>query len=86
MNMLNISWNTWMTAWASLLWRPSFRCSTIWPTFSRSKTNHRIFRENAALPAIYAGMQIDKKRRRRLQEKRMAMGHKADDHEPEMQL
>ena len=31
--------------------------------------------------AIYAGMQIDKKRRRRLQEKRMAMGHKADDHE-----
>ena len=42
---------------------------------------NRIFRENAALPAIYAGMQIDKKRCRRLQEKRMAMGHKADDHE-----
>lgn len=41
----------------------------------------RIFRENAAQPAIYAGMQIDKKRRRRLQEKRIAMGHKADDHE-----
>lgn len=41
----------------------------------------RIFRENATQPAIYAGMQIDKKRRRRLQEKRMAMGHKADDHE-----
>ena len=41
----------------------------------------RIFRKNAAQPAIYAGMQIDKKRRRRLQEKRMAMGHKADDHE-----
>ena len=41
----------------------------------------RIFRENAAQPAIYDGMQIDKKRRRRLQEKRMAMGHKADDHE-----
>ena len=40
----------------------------------------RIFRENAAQPAIYAGMQIDKKRRRRLQEKRMAMGHKVDDH------
>ena len=48
----------------------------------------RIFHENAAQPAIYAGMQIDKKRRRRLQEKRMAMGHKADDHEdisPQMQ-
>ena len=41
----------------------------------------RIFRENAAQPTIYAGMQIDKKRRRRLQEKRMAMGHRADDHE-----
>lgn len=41
----------------------------------------RIFRENAAQPAAYAGMQIDKKRRRRLQEKRMAMGHKADDHD-----
>ena len=41
----------------------------------------RIFRENAAQPTIYAGMQIDKKRRRRLQEKRTAMGHKADDHE-----
>ena len=41
----------------------------------------RIFRENAAQPAVYAGMQIDKKRRRRLQEKRMAMGHRADDHE-----
>ena len=40
-----------------------------------------IFRENAAQPAVYAGMQIDKKRRRRLQEKRMAIGHKADDHE-----
>ena len=48
----------------------------------------RIFRENAAQPAIYAEMQIDKKRCRRLQEKRMAMGHKADDHEdisPQMQ-
>lgn len=41
----------------------------------------RIFRENAAQPAVYAEMQIDKKRRRKLQEKRMAMGHKADDHE-----
>ena len=41
----------------------------------------RIFRENAAQPTIYAEMQIDKKRRRRLQEKRMAMGHKSDDHE-----
>ena len=41
----------------------------------------RRVRENAAQPAIDAGMQIDKKRRRRLQEKRMAMGHKTYDHE-----
>ena len=41
----------------------------------------RIFGENAAQPAVYAGMQIDKKRRCRLQEKRMAIGHRADDHE-----
>lgn len=43
----------------------------------------RSFPEARELPEHedYAGMQIDKKRRRRLQEKRMAMGHKADDHE-----
>ena len=41
----------------------------------------RIFRENSAQPAVYAGIQIDKKRRRRLREKRMAMGHKADDYD-----
>lgn len=41
----------------------------------------KIFQENAAASNIYAGIQIDKKRRKRLQEKRMAMGHKVDDHE-----
>ena len=29
------------------------------------------------------GIRIDSKRRRRLQEKRMAIGHKRDDHEDE---
>lgn len=41
----------------------------------------RIFRENSAQPAIYKSMKIDKKRRYELQRKRLAMGHKADDHD-----
>lgn len=41
----------------------------------------RIFRDNTTADAIHRGVQIDRKRRRALQEKRMAMGHKADDHE-----
>ena len=41
----------------------------------------RIFREQSAADTIQAGLHIDKKRRRMLQEKRMALGHKADDHE-----
>ena len=41
----------------------------------------RIFRDNSAPPHNPAGMRIDSKRRKRLTEKRMAIGHKADDHE-----
>ena len=41
----------------------------------------RIFREQSASHAIQTGLHIDKKRRRMLREKRMALGHKADDHE-----
>ena len=41
----------------------------------------RIFRDNSAPPHNPAGMRIDSKRRKRLMEKRMAIGHKADDHE-----
>ena len=40
----------------------------------------RIFRDNSAPPHNPAGMRIDSKRRKRLTEKRMAIGHKADDH------
>lgn len=61
-NMLNISWNTWMTAWASLLWRPSFRCSAIWPTSSRSKINHR---PPVASGLRWTGSSYEKSRRRR---------------------
>ena len=41
----------------------------------------RMFRGN--MPTIPPALRIDSKRRRRLQEKRMAMGHKRDDHEDE---
>lgn len=41
----------------------------------------RMFRSN--MPVIPPALRIDSKRRRRLQEKRMAMGHKRDDHEDE---
>ena len=41
----------------------------------------RIFQEQSATDTIQAGLHIDKKRRRMLREKRMALGHKADDHE-----
>ena len=46
----------------------------------------RIFRDNSVPPRNPAGMRIDSKRRRRLTEKRMAMGHKADDHEEQVQI
>ena len=40
-----------------------------------------IFRDNTARNNTYPRTHIDKKRRKALQEKRLAMGHKADDHE-----
>ena len=42
-----------------------------------------IFRDNAPRPAAPAGIQIDHKRLQRLREKKMAMGHKWNDHENE---
>ena len=44
----------------------------------------RIFRNNSVPPHNPFGIRIDSKRRRRLMEKRMAMGHKADDHEEQL--
>ena len=44
----------------------------------------RVFRGN--MPVIPPALRIDSKRRRRLQEKRMAMGHKRDDHEEQERL
>lgn len=41
----------------------------------------RIFEDNSRTDRIHRGLQIDRKRRQELQRKRLAMGHKADDHE-----
>ena len=43
-----------------------------------------IFRDNAPVPAA-TGVQIDRKRLARLRQKRVALGHKPDDHELEQQ-
>lgn len=40
-----------------------------------------IFRENSAEPQVYRGMKLDRKRRQQLAQKRMALGHKADDYD-----
>ena len=41
----------------------------------------QIFRENAAPPSNPMGIRMDSKRRKKLMQKRLAMGHKQDDHE-----
>ena len=41
----------------------------------------RIFEDNSRIDQIHRGLQIDRKRRQELQRKRLAMGHKPDDHE-----
>ena len=49
----------------------------------------RIFQDNSVPQSRPSGIQIDRKRLARLQEKRIAMGHKPDDHEerwPEMSM
>ena len=41
----------------------------------------QIFRENATPPSNPMGIRVDSKRRKKLMQKRLAMGHKQDDHE-----
>ena len=46
----------------------------------------QVFRDNSPAPANPMGVRVDSKRRKKLQAKRLAMGHKMDDHEnPEIQ-
>ena len=49
----------------------------------------RIFQDNSVPPDVPMGQQVDRKLRRKIQEKKIAMGHKPDDHEeqwPEMTM
>ena len=41
----------------------------------------KIFEDNSKADQIHRGLQIDRKRRQELRRKRLAMGHKLDDHE-----
>ena len=43
----------------------------------------RIFEDTCKTDAMHRGLQIDRKRRHQLRERRLAMGHKPDDHENE---
>ena len=43
----------------------------------------QIFRDNAVPPSNPMGIRIDSKRRKKLMQKRLSMGHKQDDHEQE---
>ena len=44
----------------------------------------QIFRDNAVPPSNPMGIRMDSKRRKKLMQKRLAMGHKQDDHENEV--
>ena len=46
----------------------------------------RIFQDNSVPPAVPTGQQVDRKLRRKIQEKKIAMGHKPDDHEEEQTM
>ncbi len=45
----------------------------------------RVFQEQVPTPSVPGGVQIDRKRMQRLREKKIAMGHKPDDHEEQSQ-
>lgn len=46
----------------------------------------RVFRENAIAPANPQGIRIDSRRRKKLMEKRLSLGHKPNDHEQQVQV
>ena len=45
----------------------------------------RIFQDQAPVPSVPGGVRIDRKRLQQLREKKIAMGHKPDDHEDQFQ-
>ena len=59
-----------------------YRAPTVGETVVRMLHHmSRIFEDNSKIDHIHRGLQIDRKRRHELQRKRLAMGHKPDDHE-----
>ena len=59
-----------------------YRAPTVGETVVRMLHHmSRIFEDNSKIDQIHRGLQIDRKRRQELQRKRLAMGHKPDDHE-----
>lgn len=59
-----------------------YRAPTVGETVVRMLHHmSRIFEDNSKLDQIHRGLQIDRRRRQELQRKRLAMGHKPDDHE-----
>ena len=59
-----------------------YRAPTVGETVVRMLHHmSRIFEVNSKIDQIHRGLQIDHKRRQELQRKRLAMGHKPDDHE-----
>ena len=59
-----------------------YRAPTVGETVVRMLHHiSRIFEDNSKIDQIHRGLQIDRKRRHELQRKRLAMGHKPDDHE-----
>ena len=46
----------------------------------------RIFQDNSVPPAAPASQRVDRKLRRKIQEKKIALGHKPDDYEEEQNM
>lgn len=62
--------------------KPDYHAPTVSETIVRMLHHmSRIFEDNSKIDQIHRGLQIDRKRRQELQRKRLAMGHKPDDHE-----
>ena len=62
-----------------------YRAPTVGETVVRMLHHmSRIFEDNSKIDQLHRGLQIDRKRRQELQRKRLAMGHKSDDHEEQI--
>ena len=81
-NVWTTLWNTTRRMMAADLLKNSFSRRII-KCRQKYSLHHmsRIFEDNSKIDQIHRGLQIDRKRRQELQRKRLAMGHKPDDHE-----